>query len=95
MSCPLPPPGWECTRDAGHDGPCAAWPVPIPKVDVDWAYDRLSRLTQVMTDEAAYNGPRLLRGHGYPNEVMSSAQDALALQIVLTELVIQKTRGGR
>lgn len=24
MSCQLPPPGWWCSRDAGHDGPCAA-----------------------------------------------------------------------
>ena len=22
--CPLPPPGWRCTRAAGHGGPCAA-----------------------------------------------------------------------
>lgn len=22
--CALPPPGWRCTRAAGHDGPCAA-----------------------------------------------------------------------
>ena len=22
--CTLPPPGWRCTRGAGHDGPCAA-----------------------------------------------------------------------
>ena len=27
-SCTVPPPGWYCTRVAGHDGPCAAWPVP-------------------------------------------------------------------
>lgn len=25
--CPLSPPGWKCTRPAGHDGPCAAFPV--------------------------------------------------------------------
>lgn len=25
--CALPPPGWHCTRGAGHDGPCAALPV--------------------------------------------------------------------
>jgi hypothetical protein len=25
--CPLPPPGWHCTRAAGHDGPCAALPT--------------------------------------------------------------------
>lgn len=24
--CPVPPTGWFCTRGAGHDGPCAAWP---------------------------------------------------------------------
>ena len=22
--CQVPPPGWECTREAGHNGPCAA-----------------------------------------------------------------------
>lgn len=25
--CDVPPPGWYCTRVAGHDGPCAAIPV--------------------------------------------------------------------
>ena len=25
--CQLPPSGWECTRHAGHEGPCAAVPV--------------------------------------------------------------------
>ena len=25
--CKVPPPGWKCTRPAGHEGPCAAWPV--------------------------------------------------------------------
>lgn len=25
--CPLPPAGWVCTREVGHDGPCAAWPL--------------------------------------------------------------------
>ena len=24
--CISPPPGWRCTRGAGHDGPCAAVP---------------------------------------------------------------------
>jgi len=27
--CHVPPPGWVCTREAGHGPPCAAWPVPI------------------------------------------------------------------
>ena len=26
-TCPIPPEGWFCNRAAGHDGPCAAWPV--------------------------------------------------------------------
>lgn len=25
--CTVPPSGWACKRDAGHDGPCAAVPV--------------------------------------------------------------------
>lgn len=24
--CEVPPPGWTCSRRAGHDGPCAASP---------------------------------------------------------------------
>lgn len=25
--CVVPPAGWACSREAGHDGPCAAVPV--------------------------------------------------------------------
>jgi hypothetical protein len=25
--CTVPPDAWVCTRVAGHDGPCAAWPA--------------------------------------------------------------------
>lgn len=25
--CHVPPDGWVCTRQPGHSGPCAAWPV--------------------------------------------------------------------
>ena len=24
INCDVPPPGWWCSRDKGHDGPCAA-----------------------------------------------------------------------
>lgn len=27
VACMLPPEGWACTRNAGHDGPCAAIPA--------------------------------------------------------------------
>jgi hypothetical protein len=26
MTCDKPPSGWKCTRELGHDGPCAAYP---------------------------------------------------------------------
>lgn len=26
QSCRVPPPGWWCSRPAGHEGPCAARP---------------------------------------------------------------------
>lgn len=26
-TCTIPPKGWTCSRDAGHEGPCAASPV--------------------------------------------------------------------
>jgi hypothetical protein len=32
--CSRPPAGWRCTRDPGHDGPCAALPVVGWPVDV-------------------------------------------------------------
>jgi hypothetical protein len=27
QGCELPPPGWSCSREVGHEGPCAAWPI--------------------------------------------------------------------
>lgn len=27
QECEMPPKGWLCTREKGHDGPCAAYPV--------------------------------------------------------------------
>ena len=27
QACDSPPPGWYCTRERGHDGPCAALPL--------------------------------------------------------------------
>lgn len=29
-ACTKPPAGWACTRDANHDGPCAAIQEPTP-----------------------------------------------------------------
>ncbi len=27
QGCQLPPPGWWCSREPGHEGPCAARPI--------------------------------------------------------------------
>lgn len=27
MKCTLPPKDWKCNLEAGHDGPCPAWPA--------------------------------------------------------------------
>lgn len=32
MSCKNPPPGWSCSRDENHDGPCAASPIDLRRV---------------------------------------------------------------
>lgn len=34
-NCDRPPAGWQCTRDRGHDGPCAASPVSADAVEGD------------------------------------------------------------
>jgi hypothetical protein len=42
MQCQIPPQGWYCTRQAGHDGPCAAVPEPlyeiVAKQDGTWLH---------------------------------------------------------
>lgn len=40
-ACDKPPPGWQCSREAGHDGPCAAEQVAVendhaPPVALPW-----------------------------------------------------------
>ncbi len=31
-ACQVPPPGWRCTREPGHEGPCAAIEVTRKRV---------------------------------------------------------------
>ena len=55
-------------------------------IDYEWALDRVRRLQACHEINAGVLGVRLLKGHGYPNDAMSDAQDALALKIVLAAL---------
>ncbi|HEV7301632.1 MAG TPA: hypothetical protein VGN72_19870 [Tepidisphaeraceae bacterium] len=32
-TCRVPPPGWSCSRPAGHEGPCAASPINSKVID--------------------------------------------------------------
>jgi hypothetical protein len=34
MTCFKSPRGWECSREAGHEGPCAASPTSNPSIDL-------------------------------------------------------------
>jgi len=42
MRCQLPPAGWFCTREPGHEGPCAAYAVPM--YATGWASPILGRV---------------------------------------------------
>ena len=37
--CQIPPQGWECTRNAGHEGPCAS----IPNEDTSYTLTHPSK----------------------------------------------------
>jgi hypothetical protein len=39
--CKLPPRGWYCTRGAGHDGPCAAWPTRWTRIR-QWLHEHVT-----------------------------------------------------
>lgn len=55
-------------------------------LDMAWAMNRLSVLQACFETNAGRFGKKLLRGEGYPNEIMSEAQDALALRMVIDAL---------
>jgi hypothetical protein len=52
----------------------------------EWAVERIKDMAENARINASRLGVKLLRGHGYPNEVMHDAQDALALETVLAML---------
>lgn len=45
--CTLPPEGWYCTLDAGHDGPCPTWPKRSKEVN----YTEMVRLLNFILDK--------------------------------------------
>jgi hypothetical protein len=53
--CDVPPPGWACTRPAGHPGPCAARPLWKDAEQILAALRGLHQLTR-HPDRFAYEG---------------------------------------
>jgi hypothetical protein len=54
--------------------------------ELQWAFERVLKMQQMAEANAGVYGAKLLKGHGYPDEVMRDAQDALALRLVLAAL---------
>jgi len=46
VQCDLPPFGWRCTRQAGHEGPCAAVEAPEDQALVERGMERLKAAPQ-------------------------------------------------
>ena len=87
--CNVPPPGWSCSRGAGHEGPCAASPVSVQSHDL--ADHLLSeRHNQVMAElrEAVRNlGRPLSREEAEElTRVVSGAQHPIAVGIAVEEV---------
>lgn len=64
--CAIPPEGWWCSREAGHEGPCAARPTqqhdePSP---VAWLYESEAGDKELILDCNGEYARRLLE-HGY------------------------------
>jgi hypothetical protein len=60
-------------------------PTDVPD-DVAWATYRVEVLRDSLLTDAAAHGPAVIRGRGFPNHLMSEAQDGLALRTVLDAL---------
>ena len=60
-TCQVPPEGWFCTRESGHEGPCAAWPE-----------ERFTRI-EVIDHTKKGNGRDFVRY--YDSEVAITASD--------------------
>jgi hypothetical protein len=69
QKCTIPPAGWRCTLEAGHDGPCAAWPAEgcIPGSRIPWSDTRPIKQPQA---DPVPESPRLSR----LNDLISAAQ---------------------
>lgn len=86
--CAIPPDGWECSRERGHDGPCAATPKPPAGGDagavaelIQWARDQMA-----LPDGSGWLGGHIDENHRYKlrdlvGAIDAARQDAAALAL--------------
>lgn len=56
LMCTIPPSGWTCNRDPGHEGPCAAMPSSPSE-----PYRRSSVLSEILSELKKIRGVLELR----------------------------------
>ena len=74
-ACDVPPAGWECTRTAGHDGPCAGVPA---NSNVPALTDDQRRVLLEMNSEIGHTAATLQRRTGLPHKRVVAARRELA-----------------
>lgn len=84
MPCQLPPSGWNCTRPAGHAGPCAAVPEGKDGPGIPFGGPPLELPTPADEDDGAVLAVRLpieLGAMGKLAGVMASIHGTVPLQV--------------
>jgi hypothetical protein len=78
--CKLPPPGWKCTRGAGHEGPCAATPQ-VDEIVVLSEHVGSDQSGRFVVEELREDGHvRLSNGFWYHPSNLSAAPSASLLE---------------
>jgi chromosome segregation ATPase len=64
--CNIPPEGWQCSREAGHTGPCAAYAQPDEVARLKEDNERLKQdmnlCKQMLTQAEGYNA-QIMQGN--------------------------------
>lgn len=77
-TCDRPPAGWSCSREPGHEGPCAALPVHQGGPDNEPYDKQISRLADFIMEKF----PDEI-GRGYPNGMNTGSEGAIDVAIRL------------
>jgi hypothetical protein len=78
-ACPLPPAGWACTREPGHEGPCAAvgpWEqLPEPaNVNLPVLTENQARVLREMDADLGHTANTLMQRTGFSHILVNKAR---------------------